>query len=223
MIEMYPATTCKDCGNSFRYNPGNSSIKPVRCVKCQNILDSKKRIEKNNKLLAQSSFVVKNKRSEGRAIKYTASKKEAVKPKKTPKDRARSLADMWFSKYIRLNYSFEANGELFCRCYTCGIIKHIKDIENGHWQRRGFLNTRYNTDNCRPQCTKCNCFKSGEPERFEIHLIKEIGQDRVNELKVLSQQNFFDDNYIFFKDQADKFRLLTNELMERIGIKPWVK
>lgn len=54
-IEVLPETICKDCGNSFRYNP-RSTIKPVRCPKCQNLKDFQTKKENNKKILSQASF-----------------------------------------------------------------------------------------------------------------------------------------------------------------------
>lgn len=59
----------------------------------------------------------------------------------------RSL-DTYFSQYIRNKYS--VNG--ICTCYTCGKKLPIKQMQNGHFISRGYLVTRWNENNCRPQC-----------------------------------------------------------------------
>ncbi|GEM_PF-843658 len=153
----------------------------------------------------------------------TPTKKKATKKrrKKTPRQKAMEKADMYFSRYIRLKYSFEVNGELYCKCYTCGNIHHIKKIQLGHWQRRGYKTTRFHENNGRPQCVKCNYFHSGVPEKFEINLIKEIGIEEVIKLKELSQKIGHDD-LIFYTAQAEIFKHKFNELLKERGlVNPW--
>jgi hypothetical protein len=141
--------------------------------------------------------------------------------RKTGRQRAMNRADEWFSRYIRLKYSFESGGELYCKCYTCNRPKPIFETENGHWQRRGYKTTRFHPNDARPQCNFCNQHRSGEPEKFEINLINEIGIEKVTELKKLSQQ-LGEDNEPFYREQAAKYRLLFNMLLKERNIKsPW--
>ncbi len=132
-------------------------------------------------------------------------------------------ADEWFSKYIRLKHSFESCGELVCKCYTCGRLHGIKEIECGHWQRRGYKKVRFDTDNARPQCLQCNRYYQGKPEIFETNLIRDIGPDRMDQLKKLAQEQG-EDNEIFYREQATKYCKLFKQLLKERGIKdPWRK
>ncbi len=191
------------CGRPIS-KPFNSTIYPKICPSCE-------RIQKNKALLAQSFMSRQKAPKTGlRCVK-----------KKTPRQRAMERADKWFSRYIRLKYSFEQNGELFCRCYTCGRVHGIKEITLGHWQRRGYKTTRFNGNNGRAQCIQCNYYHSGMPEIFEQNLVKEIGQDKVNELKSLAMEDG-QDNELFYREQATRYRGLFKQLLEERGIKdPW--
>lgn len=40
-------------------------------------------------------------------------------------------------------------------CYTCGRRYHWKDMDCGHWIKRGKFATRWELDNVRPQCHRC--------------------------------------------------------------------
>ena len=80
--------------------------------------------------------------------------------------------DKVFSLYIRATYPK--------RCYTCG---REGTLQCGHFVARSYLATRYDEDNCRPQCVGCNIFGGGKPLDFEENLIKEIGRVRVDLLK----------------------------------------
>jgi hypothetical protein len=92
-------------------------------------------------------------------------------------------ADRYFSEYIRRSHA-DANG--MCRCVTCGSVKHWKEMDCGHWRRRGLQPTRYDERNVSAQCTRCNHFRSGEPERFEEYLRQKYGSKIVEELRLKS-------------------------------------
>ena len=223
-ITTLPETTCKDCGNKFRFLQ-HSTIKPVRCQKCQNIKDMQVKKENNIKLLSRASFYAKSDTIKRKTTKDTL-KRHKIKINGISvigKRGSQNAADGIFSKYIRLKHSFESSDTRYCVCYTCGTPHKITEIQNGHWQRRGFITTRYNEDNCRPQCVKCNYHRSGEPEKFELHLIHDLGQQRVNELKALSQQ-LGEDNPQYYAQINATYRSKFNELLKQLGIKnPWKK
>jgi hypothetical protein len=188
--------------------PFNSTIYPKLCPSCDRI--------KRNKALLTHSY-----QSREKVAKKGCN--EAGGKKKSPRQCAMDRADEYFSKYIRLKYSFESCGELVCKCYTCSQLHGIKETECGHWQRRGYKTTRYHLDDARPQCTKCNKWHSGEPEKFEINLIRDIGRLAVDELKLLAQERG-EDNEAFYRGQATKYRKLFNQLLKEKGVEnPWKK
>tara|TARA_R110000824_G_scaffold52244_1_gene145067 strand:- start:615 stop:1007 length:393 start_codon:yes stop_codon:yes gene_type:complete len=78
--------------------------------------------------------------------------------------------DAVFSKYIRHKYAIDG----LVACYTCGVVKPVKQMQNGHFQSRKHLSTRWDEDNCRVQCVGCNVFKYGESYIFGKKLEKEI-------------------------------------------------
>ena len=133
----------------------------------------------------------------------------------------KKVADSWYSKYIRVKNSFELGGEFFCRCISCGTLKHIKDIDNGHFISRGHEIHRYNDDNCWPQCKKCNRFK-GEEVKFdyEENLISKIGCEAVNLLKQTRHHECKRSKYDY-SEMAKSFRTAFREQCKRKGIMPW--
>ena len=56
-------------------------------------------------------------------------------------------------------------------------------MQNGHYISRSYLATRFDENNCRPQCVGCNVFGGGKPFEFEERLVKEIGREKVDDLK----------------------------------------
>ena len=94
--------------------------------------------------------------------------------------------DTIFSKYIRWYYADE-NGNV--ECYTCGIVKQVKQIQNGHFQSRRHTSTRWHLNNCRPQCVKCNMYSQGEQLLFYRRLCADIGEQNVDEVVRLSKSS----------------------------------
>ncbi len=154
--------------------------------------------------------------------KESSSPRKKTKRKKTPRQIAMDLADKWFSRYVRVRSAFYSNGVWFCKCYTCGKPYSITRIQCGHWQRRGYKTVRFNDNNARPQCLKCNYFESGKPEIFELNLIKEIGEKATAGIKLLAQE-VGEDNEIFYKEQVEKYSKLTTDIMKKKGIPKWWK
>ena len=87
-----------------------------------------------------------------------------------------------FAKYIKTLHA--------PRCYTCDkpIRMGTGDCQAGHFIPRNYSPTKYEEDNVRPQCSRCNQFFSGKPVEFERRLRDEIGDEAVEALKRKSTQ-----------------------------------
>lgn len=96
------------------------------------------------------------------------------------KDMKINQADKWFSIFIRLRDSDEMG---YCKCVTCGNIRHWKNLDCGHWIKRQHVGTRYNEKNCAAQCKGCNAFEQGRSIEHEQFIIKTYGIDTRNLLK----------------------------------------
>jgi hypothetical protein len=82
--------------------------------------------------------------------------------------------DKWFSLYIRLR---DATDEGMVQCFTCGVVKYYKSgMQCGHFQSRRHLPTRFDEENCAPQCVSCNMFKQGEQYKFALNLDAKYGE-----------------------------------------------
>lgn len=77
--------------------------------------------------------------------------------------------DAVFSRYIRKKY--EKDDRL--KCYTCNFVGTVKNMQCGHFVPRQHMSTRWDEDNCRPQCMACNMFYNGQPSTFATNLEKE--------------------------------------------------
>jgi hypothetical protein len=88
--------------------------------------------------------------------------------------------DALFSQFVRYSAA-DIDGN--APCYTCKHIYPVKKLHNGHYVLRGYKATRWDLDNCRPQCGVCNLWRKGEPVVFRENLVKELGEKRVLELE----------------------------------------
>jgi len=139
---------------------------------------------------------VKAKQAAKRALRAATSPTTGFKAKKASKSKVKVKTqaqlkkdlDAIFSIYIRQKYADLHTGTV--SCYTCSVVKHWKEIQNGHWIPRNILATRFDEDNCRPQCVGCNMFNKGKPDIFAVNLlsdgidIKELSQRRRLTLKL---------------------------------------
>lgn len=117
---------------------------------------------------------------------YKKKKSTTPKTRKKLEDKSESelieVLDVWFSKYIRLRDTMP-NG--YCRCISCGKIKHIYDIDCGHYFSRRHLSTRFDERNANGECKYCNRFDSEHLEGYRDNLIRKIGENEFMKLKVL--------------------------------------
>ena len=93
--------------------------------------------------------------------------------------------DKLFSEYIRRRY---ANHDGTVSCFTCGIVKHWKEQQAGHFQSRRHHSTRWDEKNVQVQCKSCNIFKSGEQYKFGNYLDNTYGQGTAQDLEQRSKK-----------------------------------
>lgn len=84
-----------------------------------------------------------------------------------------------FSKFIRLRGA-DANGMNYC--VTCGVKKHWKELQAGHFIA-GRLNANlFDERGCHPQCSLCNVVKAGNGPMYYKFMLKTYGQEVIDEL-----------------------------------------
>lgn len=161
---------------------------------------------------SKNSLKLKQKKEKEEKAEHRQKKKEFYTPN------AMKLADTYFSRYVRLFHSDGIN----CTCYTCGTIKPIKEVDNGHYQKREHKATRYHVNNCRPQCKTCNgdTKHNGKQDVFRKNLVHELGDDFVNDLEKLAKTAINADT-AFYKSISEKYRVNVNELQHLMKIKLW--
>jgi len=117
--------------------------------------------------------------------------------------------DAIFSLYIRIRESEEG----MVQCFTCGKVSHYKSgMQNGHFQSRKHLATRWHTKNCQVQCVGCNMFKAGEQYKFSIALDSKYGEGTAEELELTARTIMkvsridYEDKISYYKDLVDKLK-----------------
>ena len=192
------------CGNSFRpvYDYRTGIIKSKKCPSCQF-----KKVYGRSNLNTSNSDIKKTTKSR----------------KKSSKSLAMERADKYFSRYIRLKHSFVSNGRVICKCIVSDSIHDILKIDNGHFFSRYHKSTRYHEDNCRPQSKSSNRYRGeADKSRFEENLIKQIGKERFNSIKILYKE-LGRDSEDYYNEIANKYRELVKSEIKKIGINPWCK
>jgi hypothetical protein len=117
--------------------------------------------------------------------------------------------DTIFSLFIRLSAS-DRNGMV--RCFTCDNVHHYKAIQNGHFQSRRFMSTRFDPINCAPQCYACNVGMSGMQyefgKRIDAFYGKGIADLTVQKSKVVHK--FTTDEMLelieYFREKVEKLK-----------------
>ena len=85
-------------------------------------------------------------------------------------------------------------------------------MQNGHFQSRSFLSTRFNEENCQPQCVGCNMFKQGEQYKFALNLDAKYGEGTAQELEYLSKlivkftRGDYEDKILYYKSTVEKLK-----------------
>lgn len=107
-------------------------------------------------------------------------KRVKVPTKKKPKAKTRSYyvkeLDRVFSIYIRRRDDGKG-------CITCGVVKPWQEMQNGHYESRGKLPTRWDERNCHSQCMACNLFKKGNYTMYAIEMLRLYGDGILYELQ----------------------------------------
>ena len=114
--------------------------------------------------------------------------------------------DFVFSRYIRIKES-DKNGSV--SCYTCGKIHHWKELQCGHFIKRGHMQLRWDSRNARPQCIECNCSQFGNIEQYEKNLNDEQ-QGLPEQLREISRE--------VYKYSREELKELLAELRAKLAI-----
>ena len=104
------------------------------------------------------------------------------------------------NKYVQLRDLIKtSSGEILAKCISCNrtwIINNSYDLKNCHaghfYLENKYASVRFDLINLNMQCSKCNTpaprGMSGNLAEYEIGLIKKVGQEEFDNLKIRKDQ-----------------------------------
>ncbi len=79
-----------------------------------------------------------------------------------------------------------------CACITCGKVQRwdsgIKGMHTGHFLASRRNSILFEEENCEPQCSSCNYYRSGAPLAFRYWMLEVRGQEVVERLERLKNE-----------------------------------
>ena len=150
--------------------------------------------------------------------KINKRKKAKSKPKKkrlTPINKLHDKAATLLQKLVRMRAA-DDNG--IATCFTCGVKKHWKEMDGGHYIGRGTHITKLDERNLRAQCKRCNAWEMKKTTgvlAYREALIKDIGLQEVEALEGLRWKPF-KWNRLELDELVEKYQQEIKELEEKL-------
>mgnify|MGYP003132751304 FL=1 len=116
--------------------------------------------------------------------------------------------DKLFSEYIRRRNA-DHLGRV--KCFTCGVEKHWKEQQAGHFQSRSHHSTRWDEVNVQVQCVKCNMYRQGEQYKFGLYLDQRFGDGTAEELEYRAK-TIVKINRVDYEEAIDRYKQKIKEL-----------
>ena len=116
--------------------------------------------------------------------------------------------DKVFSEYIRRRNADDLG---FITCFTCGVKRHWKDQQAGHFQSRSHHSTRWDEFNVQVQCVKCNMFRQGEQYKFGLYLDERYGKGTAKDLEKRAK-TIVKLNRVDYEEAIERYKQKIKEL-----------
>lgn len=116
--------------------------------------------------------------------------------------------DVLFSQYIRRRNA-DHLGRV--KCFTCGVEKHWKEQQAGHFQSRSHHSTRWDEVNVQVQCVKCNMYRQGEQYKFGLYLDDRFGDGTAEELENRAK-TIVKLNRVDYEEAIERYKQKINKL-----------
>ncbi|KUY20889.1 Bacteriophage Lambda NinG protein [Elizabethkingia miricola] len=107
--------------------------------------------------------------------------------------------------YVRKRDQINDRGDFVC--ISCQKMKSKEQCNAGHYFSRGnYGSVRFDLDNISSQCIQCNLHLHGNLIPYRENLIKKIGQERFDQLEMMSKlKNFKYDRFVLI-DIIERFK-----------------
>ena len=126
----------------------------------------------------------------------------------TTTSKLKKKLDSLFSQYIRLRNS-DHLGRV--KCFTCGVEKHWKEQQAGHFQSRSHHSTRWDEVNVQVQCVKCNMYRQGEQYKFGMYLDQTFGEGTAENLEQRAK-TIVKLNRVDYEEAIERYKQKIKEL-----------
>ena len=90
-------------------------------------------------------------------------------------------------------------------------------MQNGHFQSRKHLSTRFDEENCQVQCVKCNVYAWGEQYKFSLALDGKYGEGKAEELQYLARTTV-KISRVEYEEKISYYKSLVEKLKKEKGI-----
>ena len=72
-----------------------------------------------------------------------------------------------------------ADQDGYAECVSCGVVKHYKELDGGHFISRSFKYHSLREENIHPQCKRCNRFFTQCHDDYRRYMVDMYGEDFV--------------------------------------------
>jgi hypothetical protein len=124
------------------------------------------------------------------------------------------VLDREFSLYIRMKAAIDYG---LVRCPTCGKWYHWKEMDWSHYISRDRKIVRWNEKNCIAQCRSENRFHSGNIYKMRQVLVKQYGDEAIQEIERLADQPWAEDVFSL-RMKIVEYREKNRQLKQEKGL-----
>ena len=93
-------------------------------------------------------------------------------------------------KVVRMKAAIAENLDGYVTCVSCGVKKHWKELDAGHYFSRGDKSVKLMEENIHPQCMGCNIRMSHGDTKvvtaYRRHMVDMYGEDFLDHLEALA-------------------------------------
>lgn len=138
---------------------------------------------------------------------------------------------IWFNRYIRLrDMQKSEDGGIYYFCCACGrkidvSLFSTREIYNGrdhhashYFNSDKYPSVEYNEDNVNLSCKQCNRRLHGNKDAYEINLIKKIGGDRFEKLRI-AKEKIWKPGILQIIDLIEEYKKKAKTEAKRLGVK----
>lgn len=101
-----------------------------------------------------------------------------------------------------------ADQDGYAECVSCGVVKHYKEMDGGHFISRSYSFHSLREENIHPQCKGCNRFFTKCHDDYRRYMVDMYGEDFVQWLT--------DSKWTTTKRTSPDYEDIISELRERI-------